>query len=141
MTLEEAMAISERQLPGEPPEPDWRPPAEPAKPAPQTDWSGVISRALKAERACLTEATGLAIGEVRNEVLDELDAAVEKLRAELRAEAARLRAEFSQANELRDLRVQLAEIKAMLAARSRKAPPPPQPPAASSNGDARSQPQ
>ena len=105
-------------------------------PEPQIDWSSVISQALKTERALLTEATGQAIGEVRSEICDEIEA----LRVEMRAEMERLRAEFSQANELRDLRVQLAEIKALLTARSRK-PPPPQSPAApsNSNGDARSQ--
>jgi hypothetical protein len=102
--------------------------------APQVDWSEVIRMALKSERTLLTEATGAALGEVREALRDEFDAAIEKLRAEMRAEVDRLRSEFSQANEIRELRVQLAEIKAMLAARSRKAAPP-QPPAAA-NGDA-----
>jgi hypothetical protein len=102
-------------------------------PEPQIDWSSVISQALKTERALLTEATGQAIGEVRSEICDEIEA----LRVEMRAEVERLRAEFSQANEIRDLRVQLTEIKALLVARSRKPASPPQPPAAPSNGDAR----
>jgi hypothetical protein len=102
----------------------------------QVDVSRVIGMALRAERALHSEATGHALGEVRNEVLDEVDAAIEKLRTEFRAEADRLRAEFSQANELRALRVELAEIKALLTARSRKAAPPSQLPAPA-NGDAR----
>jgi hypothetical protein len=122
----------------------WRRPVEPPKrergldtaPAPQVDWSAVIHGALKAERWLLTEAFGGALGETRNEIRDEFEAAIEKLRVEMRADVDRLRAEFSQANELRALSVELAEIKAMLAARSRK-PPPPQPATAPANGDAR----
>jgi hypothetical protein len=150
MTLAEAERIARERLPEEGPAVDelanWRRPAEPPKqprgldtaPVPQVDWSVVIHGALKAERGLLTEATGRAIGEVRDAVLDEVDAAIEKVRAEFRAETDRLRAEFSQARELGELRTQLAEIKTLLTARSRK-PPPPQPPAAPANGDARSQ--
>jgi hypothetical protein len=154
MTEQEALRISEHRLADEPAVDwlaDWRksmPRPEPEKtsqrldtaPAPEVDWSEVIHNALKAERGLLTEATGSALGEVREEIRDEFDAAIERLRAEMRAEVDRLRSEFSQANELRDLRVQLAEIKAMLAPRARKAPAP-QVPAAPANGDARSQPQ
>src|SRR5262245_10085403 len=142
MTLEEAMHVANNRLPEEPAE-DWltswqaaRPRPEPVKEPPkldtaQVDVSRVIGMTLRADRALHSEATGQALGEVRNEVLDEFDAAIEKLRAEFCAEAERLRAEFSQANELRELRVQLAEIKPLLTARSRKAPPAP-----SSNSDA-----
>jgi hypothetical protein len=149
MTLDEATYIANNCLPEEGPADslaNWRrPPVEPAKPqrqldtapAPVIDWSAVIHGALKAERGLLTEATGRAIGEVRNEVLDEVDAAIEKLRTEFRAETDRLRAEFSQAREVQSLRTELAEIKALLTARSRK-PLPPQLPAPA-NGDARPQ--
>ena len=103
MSLEEAEAIARHRLPAEGPPTDWRgqqepAPAKPARgldtmPEPQIDWSSVISQALKTERALLTEATGQAIGEVRSEICDEIEA----LRVEMRAEVERLRAEFSQA--------------------------------------------
>jgi hypothetical protein len=151
MSINEATHIANNRLPEEPAE-DWlaswrksMPRPEPVKAShgldTQVDWSGVIHNALKAERGLLTEATGMAIGEVRNELGDEFDAAIEKLRGEMRAEADRLRAEFSQARELADLRTQLAEIKTLLTARSRKAAPPQLPAAPNVNGDARSQPQ
>jgi hypothetical protein len=150
MTLEEAEGIA-REEPAVDELAKWRasmPKPEPVKPArgldtapaPQVDWSAVIRGALKAERALLTEATGGAVGEACNEVRAEFEAALEKVRVEMRAESERLRAEFSTAREIQTLRTELAEIKALLTARSRKPAAPPQTPAAaSSNGDARPQ--
>jgi hypothetical protein len=104
MTLEEAMAISERRLPGEPPEPDWRasrPAPEPRRktpgldtaPAPEVDVAYVIRAALKAERSIMSEIVGGAIGEIRADMYDEIERmiaqAIENLRAETRVEAAR----------------------------------------------------
>ena len=131
MTLEEAMAISNNRLPEEgPPLADWqRAPPEPPKrprgldtaPAPQVDWSTVIRQALKAERTLTTESVGGALAEIRDGLRDEFEAAIEKVRAEFRREVERLRAEFSQAREVQSLRTELAEIKGLLTARSRKA--------------------
>jgi hypothetical protein len=148
MTLEEAERIARERLPEEPAEDplaDWRksmPRPEPEKTSQsldtaQVDWSLIIHQALKAERALLTEATGSALGEVREELRDEFAAAIEKLRAEFRAEVDRLRAEFSQAREVQSLRVELAEIKTLLTARSRRATPAQPPASTSGNGDAR----
>src|SRR5262245_39344462 len=150
MTLEEAERIACTLLPGERADAltNWRgsmPPPEPVKaprgldtaPAPQIDWSLIIHQALKAERGLLTEATGLAIGETREALRDEFEAAIEKLRTEFRAEVDRLRAEFSQAREVQSLRVELAEIKTLLTARSRRATPAQPPASTSGNGDAR----
>jgi hypothetical protein len=143
MDLSEAERISRERLPEEPAE-DWLASWRKAMPKPeaerpvrgldtaQVDVHAEIRKAADRERTLLTEATGSALGQVRNEVLDEVDAAIEKLRAEFRAETDRLHAEFSQAREVQSLRTELAEIKALLTARSRKAPPP-QVPAPSSS--------
>jgi hypothetical protein len=153
MTHDEAMRINDNLLEGERPDAltNWRasmPPPEPPKrergldtaPTPQVDWSAVIHGALKAERTLTTESVGGALGEVRNALLDEFEAAIEKVRAEFRREVDQLREQFSQAREVQSLRTELVEIKALLTARSRKPAAPPQLPAvAASNGDARPQ--
>jgi hypothetical protein len=121
MTLEEAMAISEHRLPGEPPEADWRtsrPRREPARrergidtaPAPDPiDWALVIRGAIKAERSIMSEVIGSAMGEYVNQQADELLAevrqliasAVEELRAEFTRQLDQLREDFTaQATEL-----------------------------------------
>jgi hypothetical protein len=149
MTLEEATRIANNRTAEEPAE-DWltswqaaRPQPEPAREprkldTAQIDVAAVIRQALKAERGLMTEATGGAIGEIRNEIRDEFEAEVARLRAELD----QLRHEFSQANELRELRAELREIREMLTRKPRvaKTPPSLQLPGPA-NGDARSQPQ
>src|SRR5213080_3678831 len=116
VTLEEAMAISERRLPGEPEDPlaDWRasrPPPEPKRetrnldtaPAPQIDWSGVIRQALKAERSIMFEIIGSAIGdETLGEVEQLIAQAINEVRTELRREMEQLRCRIdTQGSELR----------------------------------------
>jgi hypothetical protein len=140
MSLEEAERIACTPLPGERADAltNWRgsmPPAEPMKAqqrldtAPEVDWSAIIHQVAKTERGLLTEAMGQAIGDVRNEVLDEFEAAIAELRTEMRREVDQLRAEFSQAREIATLRTELAEIKALLMARTRTKAAPAQPPA------------
>jgi hypothetical protein len=107
VTLEEAMGISERRLPEEPGE-DWleswqaaRPQPEPPKQprkldtAPPVDWAAEIQKAVDRERRILTEATGTALAEIRDDALDEVEkliaAAVEQLRAEFSGQLAQLR--------------------------------------------------
>jgi hypothetical protein len=125
MSLEEAEWIARNRLPDEPSEDEvasWqahRPRPEPRRetrsldtaPAPpQIDWADVIRRAILAERSVMSEIVGSAIGEIRNETLDEVEgmiaAAVNQLRAELRVEFSRqldgLRGQIdAQGNELR----------------------------------------
>jgi len=120
VTFEEAMAISERRLPGEPPEPDWRtsrPSPEPKRrtrgldtaPPDPVDWAAVINMALRAERSTMSEIVGGALGEYGNQLADELlaevrqliEAAVEGLRAEFTRQIEELRSDFTaQATEL-----------------------------------------
>jgi hypothetical protein len=144
VTLEEAERIARERTPDEPAE-DWLTSWQAARPQPeppkqerrldtaQVDVAAVIRGTVRAERAVTSEATGLALGTVRNEIFDAVDAEVAKLKAEID----RLRAEFSQANELRELHAELREIKEMLAKKAR----PPKAPAlqlpAPANGDAR----
>jgi hypothetical protein len=106
MTLEEAERIARERTPDEPAE-DWlaswqaaRPRPEPERKAPkldtmQTDVRDEIRSVVDRERKILTEATGLAIAEIRDETLDEVDAAiakaVEQLRAEFAGQLAQLR--------------------------------------------------
>src|SRR5262249_14568160 len=113
MTLEEAMAISERRLPGEPPEADWRasrPSPEPKRQArgldtgrqPEIDWSYVICQAIRASRAEQSEVIGQALGEYGNQLADDLiaevrqliEAAVEGLRTELTQKIDELHSDF-----------------------------------------------
>jgi hypothetical protein len=146
VTLEEAERIARERLPEEPGD-DWlaswqatRPVPEPVKPprgldTAQVDVAAVVRSALRAERAFTSEVTGLALGEIRNEILDAVDAEVAKLKAEID----KLRGEVSQANELRDLRAELREIKEILAKRTRAPKTPALQLPAPANGDARPQ--
>jgi hypothetical protein len=114
MTLEEAMAISEHRLPGEPPEADWRasrPRQEPKRQTrgldtaqqPEIDIAYVIRGALKAERSVMVEIVGQALGEYGNQLADEIlaevrqliEAAVEGLRAEFSRQLDQLREDFT----------------------------------------------
>jgi hypothetical protein len=146
VTLEEAERIARTRLPEEPGE-DWlaswqaaRPQPEPPKEPRKLDTSpvdvaAVVRGAIRAERSFTSEVTGLALGQVRNEIFDAVDDEIAKLKAEVE----RLRAEFAQADALRELRAELKEIKDLLAKRARpsKAPAPQLP--APANGDARPQ--
>jgi hypothetical protein len=142
MTLEEAMHIANNRLPDEPaadPLANWRatkPPAEPARktrgldtvPAPVIDWALVIRQALLGERAHMTEAIGGAIGEVRNDTLDEVEqliaAAADQIKSELRTEIEQMRFEFFKRLDLvRGQGVELrAELEAAIAKKKRARP-------------------
>jgi chorismate mutase len=147
MTLEEAMAINDRLLPGEPGGDEiarWqacRPQPEPARqqrgldtaPAPQVvDWALVIRQALLGERAHMTEAIGEALGEHGNKLLDESRdddrGGCNQLRAEHAEQLDQLRAQIdlahTQGAELR------AELENIIAKRKRAK-------AAKANGEAR----
>jgi hypothetical protein len=109
MTFEEAMAISERRLPGEPPEPDWRasrPAPEPKRrargldtaPQPEVDIAYVIRGAILAERSVMVEIVGQALGEYCNGILDQVETMIGAVAAEIREDFGRqidqLRAEL-----------------------------------------------
>jgi hypothetical protein len=128
MTLEEAMAISEHRLPGEPPEADWRasrPRPEPRREerkldtmpaAPEIDSALVIRQAILAERSVMSEVIGEAIGEVNNQTLDEVEQliaqAAGQIKTELREEIGQMREEFFKRLDL--VRGQGAELKTEL---------------------------
>ena len=131
MTLEEAEWIARNRLPEEPREDEiaaWRasrPRREPPRrergldtmPAPPAiDWADVIRRAILGERAHMTEAIGGAIGEVRNETLDEVEQliaqAADQIKSELRAEIDQMRVEFFK--RLDSVRGQGTELRAEL---------------------------
>jgi hypothetical protein len=164
MTLEEAMAISEHRLPGEPPEADWRasrPAPEPKRKArgldtaqrPEIDLAYVIRGAILAERAQMVEIIGESIGEYGNQLLDEIETTIAATASELREEFSRqidqLRAELSEtANESaanvalihsqgEKLKAQLEEVIAKRT-RTKAAKPLLQLPAPNGNGDGHS---
>jgi hypothetical protein len=130
MTLEEAMAISERRLDTEPREDEiaaWRasqPRPKPKRrtrgldtaPAPEVDWATVIRQAILGEREHTAEVVGGAIGEYGNGLLDEIEATIAATAAELREEFARqidqLRAELS--GRIDSTQTHGAELKAQL---------------------------
>jgi hypothetical protein len=150
VTWEEAMEISNRLLPGEPGGDEiarWqacRPQPEPPKrerglDTMRVDLDAEIRKAVTRERALLTEATGQALGEIRDTVLDEAEqliaTAVNQLRAEInqmreeffsrfdsvRAQGVELRAEFTGLAQLRSQADTLGgELKAQLEIIARK---------------------
>jgi hypothetical protein len=118
MTLQEAMEISNRLLPGEPGGDElanWqamRPRPEPPKrergldtapPMPEIDWALIINAAIRGERAHMVEAVGEAIGEHGNGLLTEVEGMIAQAADQLRAEINKLRAEFAiQIDQLRN---------------------------------------
>jgi hypothetical protein len=140
VTEEEALFISRNFLPGEPGGDElanWRanrPPREPARhergldtmPAPPPiDWADVIKRAIRAERSVMSEIVGSAIGEVRNETLDETEQliaqAAEQIKSGLRAEIDQMRVEcFKRLDLVRGQGVELqAELDKIIAKKRR----------------------
>jgi hypothetical protein len=107
VTYEEALRIARgERLPGEPKEDTlerWsrnRPEPTPRSPnldITPVDWSVVIASALKAERAHMIEVVGRALGEFKNQLLDEVEQliaeAADQVRVEMKQAFDQLRAD------------------------------------------------
>jgi hypothetical protein len=132
MSLEEAECIARCRLPEEGPDPlaDWRA-SMPSREAPkreerkldtmptaepEIDWADIIRRSILAEWSIMSEIVGSAIGEINNQLLDQVEQliakAADQIKNELRAEVDQMREEFFKRLDL--VRGQGVELKAEL---------------------------